>query len=94
MLLLTLTLAFFATSTAWAGQCTFYQFNDCTGSISIQNVPISSFPAYSSFKCNIAVQACYGGCYKCATFDAGGCNYKTTSDPQGNAVNYSCFKIV
>ncbi|CAO1626743.1 unnamed protein product [Parajaminaea phylloscopi] len=92
-MLLPLALVVLATS-AWAGQCTFYQFQGCSGSISIQNLPLSNFPAYSSFKCNSDVHACYSGCSKCNPIDAGSCNDKTTADDDGNPVNYSCFKNV
>ncbi|CAO1626755.1 unnamed protein product [Parajaminaea phylloscopi] len=76
----------------YAGQCTFYAQESCGGSTNIQNIPISNFPAYSSFKCNTPVRACWDSdCVQCKDFGADGCNSKSFRDADQAVVNFICF---
>ncbi|CAO1626751.1 unnamed protein product [Parajaminaea phylloscopi] len=89
--MLLLTLVLLAASTR-ASQCTFYLNKGCSGGTSVQPLPINYFPAYSSFSCDMKVNACYDtGCGLCNPYDAGGCNDKSTKDDDGKDVNYVCF---
>ncbi|CAO1626759.1 unnamed protein product [Parajaminaea phylloscopi] len=88
-----LTLPLMAACALAAGQCTFYSQKGCSGSTSLQNLPLAFFPAYSSFRCDSNVKACYprNTCDTCASVSAGSCGDKSTVDKDQKVQNYVCF---